>query len=48
MQILTLEEHRSKWNLTSIYNPFSLSELQSWTDEANATEAMGQVRSSFL
>nr|CAH0110462.1 unnamed protein product [Daphnia galeata] len=41
--ILTLEEHRSKWNLTRIYNPFSLSELQSWTDEANATEAMGQI-----
>ncbi|XP_046453383.1 neprilysin-like isoform X8 [Daphnia pulex] len=41
--ILTPEEDRSQWNLTRIYNPFSLPELQIWTDEANATEAMGQI-----
>ncbi|XP_046453377.1 neprilysin-like isoform X2 [Daphnia pulex] len=41
--ILTPEEDRSQWNLTRIYNPFSLPELQIWTDEANATEAMSQI-----
>lgn len=48
LQILTPEEDRSQWNLTRIYNPFSLPELQIWTDEANATEAMGQVRKTFF
>lgn len=47
MQILTPEEDRSQWNLTRIYNPYSLPELQVWTDEANATEAMGQVSTSI-
>jgi hypothetical protein len=48
LQILTPEEVQSQWNLTRIYNPFSLPELQIWTDEANATEAMGQVRITFF
>jgi hypothetical protein len=48
LQILTPEEVQSQWNLTRIYNPFSLPELQIWTDEANATEAMGQVRKTFF
>lgn len=48
LQIQTPEEVQSQWNLTRIYNPFSLPELQVWTDEANATEAMGQVRITFF
>uniref|UniRef100_A0A0P6EFD4 Neutral endopeptidase n=1 Tax=Daphnia magna TaxID=35525 RepID=A0A0P6EFD4_9CRUS len=41
--IMTLNEHRSDWNLSRIYNPFSLDELQMWTDSANATNSMGQI-----
>uniref|UniRef100_A0A0P6FKW5 Neutral endopeptidase n=1 Tax=Daphnia magna TaxID=35525 RepID=A0A0P6FKW5_9CRUS len=41
--ILTPEEPRAKWNLTRFYNPFSLSELQALTDEANATDPVGQI-----
>ncbi|XP_057375648.1 membrane metallo-endopeptidase-like 1 isoform X2 [Daphnia carinata] len=39
--IMTLNE--PDWKFSRHYNPFSLDELQAWTDRANATNSMGKI-----
>lgn len=44
LQILTMGDLRN-WNMTRMYNPMALEELQKWLKQVNSTAKHSQVTS---